>query len=68
MIVMSLCGPLAQIDALLNAVNCLSGVRIAPGRLESWTDGEITVSVLAEVDTDAIKRAELRSIEQEAEP
>lgn len=68
MIVMSLCGPLAQINALLNAVSYLSGVRIAPGRLESWTDGEITVSVLVEVDTGVMKRAELRSIEQEAEP
>lgn len=68
MIVMSFCGPLSQIDALLNAVSCLSGVRIAPGRVESWTDGTITISVLAEVDTDAMKRAELRSIEQEAEP
>ncbi len=68
MIVVSFCGPIAEIDALLNAVNCLNGVRIAPGRFESWTDGTITIAVMADVDADAMKKAELRSIEKEAEP
>lgn len=57
MIVVSFCGPIAEIDALLNAVNCLNGVRIAPGRFESWTDGTITIAVMADVDADAMKAA-----------
>ena len=66
--VMSFCGPIAEINALLNAVNSLEGVRIAPGRFESWTDGTITVSVMADVNVDILTTAELRSIEREAEP
>ena len=65
---MSFCGPIAEINALLNAVNSLDGVRIAPGRFESWTDGTITISVMADVNVDVLTTAELRSIEREAEP
>lgn len=68
MIVLSSCGPIAEINALLNAVNSLEGVRIAPGRFESWTDGTITVSVMADVNVNVLTTAELRSIEREAEP
>lgn len=68
MMVMSFCGPIAEINALLNAVNSLEGVRIAPGRFESWTDGTITISVMADVNVDVLTTAELRSIEREAEP
>lgn len=68
MIVISCCGPIAEINAILNAVNSLDGVRIAPGRFESWTDGTITVAVMADVNVDVLTTAELRSIEREAEP
>ena len=68
MMVISFCGRLSEIDALLDGIACLNGVRIAPERLESWTDGDCTISVLADIDPDVLKRESMRLVETEAEP
>ena len=66
--VLSVCGPISDIDLLLEGIGLLNGVRIAPNRCESWTDGEITVSVLVSIDADLMRRDCMRAIESETEP
>lgn len=68
MMALSLCGRLNEIEALLDGIGRLNGVRIAPGRRESWTDGDCTICVLADVNPDVLKRERLRMVEMEAEP